>query len=231
MLAKLRVLLSDFGAADTCVFLGNRILQALTGGNCRLLKYYVVAQPVPASKEVAPSRRPGGLEVRLLTRDEVLAHSWPRPRHVIERRLADGAQCVAAFSKGEMIGFQWTLVGPYEEDEVRTRFVPEPAGEAAWDFDIFVVPEHRIGRAFLRIWDETNARLYERGVRWTMSRISAFALDSRRSHARMHARDVGACVYLCLGSLQFSLFDRRPLMHVGVSRRSRPVFRAEAPNR
>lgn len=230
MLAKLRVLLSDFGAADTCVFLGNRALQVISGGRCRLLKYYIVAQPVPAPRDIAP-RRPGGLEVRVLSRDEILAQEWPRPQHVIARRLADGAQCVAAFSKGQMIGFQWTLIGPYEEDEVRTQFIPEPAGEAAWDFDIFVAPEHRIGRAFVRIWDETNARLHERGVRWTMSRISAFALDSRRSHARMHAQDVGACIYLCLGPVQFSLFDRQPLVHVGVSQRSRPVFRAEAPHR
>lgn len=230
MLAKLRVLLSDFGVADTCVFLGNRVLQLFTGGRCRLLKYYIVAQPVPAPKEALP-RRPGGLEVRLLTADEILASEWPRPRPVIERRVADGARCVAAFSKGQMIGFQWTLVGPYEEDEVRTRFIPEPARAAAWDFDIFVVPEHRIGRAFMRLWEETNGLLHGNGVRWTMSRISAFALDSRRSHARMQAQQVGTCVYLCLGSVQLSLFDRRPLVHVGVSRRSRPVFRAVAPDR
>jgi hypothetical protein len=230
MLAKFRVLLADFGLADTCVFLGNRALQAISGGHWRLLKYYIVAQPVPAPREAAP-RRPGGLEVRVLTPDEIIALEWPRPPHVIARRLADGAQCVAAFSKGQMIGFQWTLVGPYEEDEVRTRFVPEPAGQAAWDFDIFVLPEYRIGRAFMRMWEETNARLHEGGVRWTMSRISAFALESRRSHARMQAKEVGACLYLCLGRLQFSLFDRQPIVHVGVSERSRPVFRAEAPLR
>ena len=230
MFAKIRVLLGNFGFADTCVFLGNRVLQAISRGHWRLLKYYVVAQPVPAPRDAAP-RRPGGLEVRLLTRDEILAQSWPRPHHVIERRLTDGAQCVAAFSKGQMIGFQWTLVGPYEEDEVRTRFIPEPAGQAAWDFDIFVLPEHRIGRAFMRLWDETNARLHENGVRWTMSRISAFALESRRSHARMQAENVGACVYLCFGRVQFSLFDRQPKVHVGLSERSRPVFRAEAPLR
>jgi hypothetical protein len=228
MLSKLREVFGTFGVADGLVYLANRGLQGLSGGRVRLLKYYIVAQPVPAPA-ATPPRRSASMEVRVLDRDEILATEWPRPRHVIERRVAEGAECVAVFAKGRMVGFQWTLAGPYEEDEIRTLFCPLPEGRAAWDFDIFVEPEYRVGRAFLRLWDETNARLHARGVRWCVSRISAVAIDSRRSHARMQAVDVGACLYLCVGSVQLSLFDRRPFVHLGFGPGSRPVFRAVAP--
>lgn len=228
MLSKLREVFGTFGVADGLIYLGNRALQSLSGGRVRLLKYYIVAQPVPAPA-ATPARRSATMEVRALDRGEILATDWPRPRHVVERRVADGAECVAVFSKDRMIGFQWTLTGPYEEDEIRTLFRPLPEGRAAWDFDIFVEPEYRVGRAFLRLWDETNARLHARGVRWSMSRISAYAVESRRSHARMRAVDVGRCLYLCVGNAQLSLFDRVPFIHLGFGPGSRPVFRAVAP--
>ncbi len=70
-----------------------------------------------------------------------------------------------------------TLVGPHDECEVRKRFMPEPASEAAWDFDILDVPEYRSGRAFMRIRGETNARRHAgaacRGMRLAVSRTTA----------------------------------------------------------
>jgi hypothetical protein len=184
-------LLSDFGVVDTCVFLGKTgALQAVSGGRCRLLKYYIVAQPVPAPRDIAP-RRPGGLEVRVLSRDEILAQEWPRPQHVIARRIADGSQCVAAFSKGQMIGFQGTLIGPHDE---RTRCVRDscrnPPARLPETSTSSSCPNTGSGRAFMRIRDETYARLDEGGVRWTRSSIFAFALESRRSRARMQAQEV-----------------------------------------
>ncbi|MFO1320406.1 MAG: hypothetical protein U1F52_12390 [Burkholderiales bacterium] len=229
MLSKIRDAVRMFGPWDGILFLAGQALSRVSGGRARLAKYYIVAQPVPTESD-ARLRRGGSIEVRRLEPAEVRALSWPRPQPVIERRLAEGAVCMAAFSKGRMIGFQWLSLGPYEEDDVRTRFDPSPAGRAAWDYDIFVDPDHRLGRAFVRLWDATNLFLRERGIPWSMSRISAFAPESRRSHASMEAVRIGTCLYLCVGSLQLSFLSRAPWMHVGFSSARRPVFRAEAPD-
>lgn len=229
MLNRIRDAVRTFGPVDGVLFLIGQTFSRLSGGRVRLNKYYIVAQPVPEAGDPR-LRRGGSLEIRQVASDEIRALPWPRPQAVIERRIADGALCVVAFAKGQLIGFQWVALGAYEEDEVRTRFVPQPDGQAAWDYDIFVAPEHRLGRAFVRLWDETNSLLRAKGVRWTMSRISAFAPESRRSHARMDARRVGTCLYLSVGALQISVLSRFPWMHAGFSSTCRPVFRAEAPD-
>jgi hypothetical protein len=56
-----------------------------------------------------------------------------------------------------------------------------PSGKAVWDFDVYVVPAYRLGYTFLKLWDTANAHLRSLGVRWTLSRISAFNAGSLSS--------------------------------------------------
>ena len=114
----------------------------------------------------------------------------------------------------ELVGFLWIKLGPYQEDEVRCCFVPEPAGKAAWDFDRFVDPAHRFGLAFVRLWDEANRFLRERGVEWVMSRIEASASASLASHRRMGTRVVGRALFLTMWRFQLTLTDLRPYVHL-----------------
>ena len=72
----------------------------------------------------------------------------------------------------------WISTGPYDEDEVRARFDPRPQGRAAWDYDIFIVPEERGGLLFVRLWDAAYELLRARGYLWSLSRISSFNLAS-----------------------------------------------------
>jgi hypothetical protein len=223
MSSRLRSAFDTFGPVDASLFLAGRALEKLSGGRCRIQKYILVAQPVPAEPAQTAPGRSASMEIRSIGPDEASRLDWPRPREVIERRFAEGATCVAAFIKGRLAGFQWVSARPYEEDELRTLFVPLPPGRAAWDFDIWIAPEYRLGRVFIRLWEATNLRLRSAGVEWSMSRISAFAPESLRSHARLEARRLGSCVYLILGFLQISLLPCRPFVHVGLSARSRPV--------
>lgn len=228
MLATIKDAVRTFGGLNGSLFLAGQALSRATAGHCALKKYYIVAQPVPHQR-LCPEGKGRAVEVKLLTVEEIRALPWPRPMEVIERRMRDGALCFGAFIKGQFVGFQWVCLGAYEEDDVRTLFVPEPAGHAAWDFDIYVHPDHRLGRAFVRLWDEMNMMLIARGVNWSVSRISAFAPDSMRSHARMSAQRIGTCFYVQLGPMQIALLSRAPFIHVGFNSRQRPVFRAEAP--
>jgi hypothetical protein len=167
----------------------------------RLHKYYFIAQPVPTERLLS-GRRGAGIEVREVPQSDPLVKTFPRPAWVIPYRYGQGAVCLAAFRDGKCAGFLWMLLGPYREDEVRCRYVPLPPGSAAWDFDLYVYPEHRNSLVFMRLWDEANRYLAARGVRWSLSRISAFNPGSLSAHARLGARRIGSAVFLSIGRLQ-----------------------------
>ena len=104
---------------------------------------------------------------------------------MISARFAQGARCLAAVTnESELAGFLWFTVGPYEEDEVRARFCPEPSGASAWDFDVWVLPRYRMGRLLSYLWGVAGAQLTAEGVGQTVSRISAFNAESLASHRR-----------------------------------------------
>jgi hypothetical protein len=119
--------------------------------------------------------------------------------------------------------------GAYEEDDVRCLFVLEPAGEASWDFDVFVDPTARLGFAFLRLWDEANRLLSSEGVKWSISRISAFNVGSLASHRRLGLRRIASAVFVCVGPVQLMFATCRPYVHLALGAASRPVMRLRAP--
>ncbi|MCW5624902.1 MAG: hypothetical protein KIT73_09325 [Burkholderiales bacterium] len=229
MISKIRDAFNTFGPIDGGLFLLGRGLETISGGRCRIQRYVLVAQPVPLAP-ASGTGRSASLEIRPIELDEARQLEWPRPFDVIERRYRDGAFCLGAFMKGKFVGFQWAVIGPYEEDDVRTRFVPTPAGRAAWDFDIWVAPEYRLGRVFIRLWDAMNATLHARGVRWSISRISAFAPESLRSHARLDAAHVGSSLYVIAGPIQLTLLGHPPFIHLGMTAERRPILHVSAPN-
>lgn len=193
----------QLGWVNGSLYLLNVAVGRVTGGSVRLHKYYFIAQPVSAQPRLK-GRRGAAIEVRVVSQSDPLVRAFPRPAWVMPYRFGQGAVCLAAFKDASCVGFMWMLVGPYREDEVRCRYIPLPQGEAAWDFDVYVYPEHRNSLVFLRLWDEANRYLAARGVRWSLSRISAFNPGSLSSHARMGARRIGSAVFLSIGSLQIS---------------------------
>jgi hypothetical protein len=189
------------GWLDGSLFLLHRAISRASGGRFRLHRYYFMAQPV-ATKPWLPGKRGASIEVREVAASDPLVRDFPRPSWAMPFRFAQGAVCLAALSNGACVGFLWMQLGPYREDEVRCRYVPLPKDQAAWDFDVYVHPAHRKGLVFLRLWDEANRYLAARGVRWSLSRVSAFSPGSMNSHARMGSYRLGSAVFVCLGSLQ-----------------------------
>ena len=191
-----------------------------------IFRYYLVAQPVAAGG----GRRPGRIAVRRIEPSDPVCAHFPVREQVTRRRFAGGALCLVAEDAGRFAGYLWLQLGPYDEDEVRCRYVMEPAARCAWDFDVYVHPDFRLGRAFARLWDAAHAMLREQGIEWTMSRISAFNPESLRSHGRLGLERLGTVTFLRAGSAQFMWAGRAPWFHASLDKAKAPrvVLRAPA---
>ncbi len=215
--------LRELGVLGGSLFACSRVLSRLSGGRVRLFAYHLVAQPVRAERSL-PARRGRAIKVREIGLEEALTLPVARPRCVLEDRFAQGARCLMASADGRFLGYLWFLVGPYEEDEVRCRFVPLPERQTAWDFDVFVEPSARLGFAFPRLWDEANQIFSSMGVRWSISRISVFNPGSLASHQRLGLARLASAVYLSAGRVQLMVASARPYVHLTWRASSRPVM-------
>lgn len=179
------------------LYLLHRLLARLSGGAADLQFHRLMVQPV-RKDAVLPPHLLGTLAVhRVAPDDPVIAQALSREDD-LERRLARGDCCVAAFRDGRRVGYLWLCFGSFDEPDQRCRFVL-PKGKGAWDYDMFVTAEERGGVAFAALWDAAWTLLRERGVAWTASRISGFNDVSLRSHLRLGARPAGWLVLIRLG--------------------------------
>lgn len=227
MPGRFKALLAQFGYLNGSLYLLDRALEKLFAGRARIYKYYFVAQPVPHAALLAADPK-ASIQFRQLGANE--AKALARPPEVIEDRLAQGAICIAGFKNAELAGFIWLLCGSYREDEVRCRFTPRPQADAAWDFDVYVAPRFRLGRFFVRLWEQANDYLRARSIRWTISRISAFNSASVSTHAKLGAVTLGWAVFLKCGSCQLMLSDLKPYVHVSFNAHSVPEILLFAPS-
>lgn len=162
MLNKATGLVRDLGPSSALCYLLQRI-GAATGGYLAVHRYLLVAQPV-AMEPLLPARRGRAITVQRLDPQDPRLLALPLDIKVLAYRAGQGAVCFAAFQEGVIIGCLWLCLDSYDEDEVRCRYLPVPAGKAAWDFDVYLLPQHRSGFGFARLWDEANAFLRQRGV-------------------------------------------------------------------
>jgi hypothetical protein len=220
--------LRRLGLIDGLLYLLSRVLSRLTLGRLRVVRYYLVAQPVPVGASIR-SLPAGQLEIVPVAPGDALVAQFPRPPAVVARRYADGAVCLAARTADRFAGFLWLSLGPYEEDEVRCRYVTLPKACTAWDFDVYVDPAFRMGRTFVRLWDAANVLLREHGVAWTLSRISAFNAGSLHAHERFGTQRLASATFLCAGGVQLTIASTRPFVHVALTTTSRPELRLHVP--
>lgn len=214
----------DFGVTTAMLYLCQRVLARLPV-SLSVMKYYLVAQPVPP----APKRvRPHQLRIEHITRQRYKTNWFPRPQAAINARFDQNTDCFVAFNGDEPLACLWLKVnGDFVEDTVRCRFRPLPVAHTAWDFDVFVHPEHRLGRTFLHLWNHTFEWMREREIQWTMSRIDAFNLASINSHKRLGAVVTDSIVFWTWGRLQLAVSSQSP--RLSLSRTAVPLWSIEAP--
>lgn len=219
-----------FGVLNGGLYLLDRIMAKLTGGKARIIRYLLVAQPVPAEAAGKPVAIVAGRSrIRPVTPGDPVEQAFPRPAEVIALRQASGAACIVAEVSERFAGFIWLARGEYEEDEVRCTYVLAEPAVSAWDYDVYVSPDFRLGRTLSRLWGAANAHLASSGVRWSFSRISSFNPDSIAAHARLGIRTVGHATFLRLGPVQLMLADLAPYIHISLGTTSRPRLRLTPP--
>ena len=220
--------LVDLGFGNAGLYLCDRVLRRLSGARAFIQRYYLVAQPVGIPMRL-PQRLGAGFRVRPIASRDPEAQSFPRPPAVIAARYAQGSTCLALFHDETLAGFIWLCPGSYLEDEVRCAFTPAPAGQVVWDYDFYILPEHRNSVAFMKLWSAAMAHLRGQGVTWSASRISAFAPASIAAHNRLGAVRVGQAFFFVFFSLQLMVATLPPFLHLSASRGSRPALKVQAP--
>lgn len=218
-LEKLRSVFVEFGVNGP-LYLVSRALEGTPFG---VHAYYLIAQPVPRKRLLAESRG-RSIEVRQVERGDPALAGLPLTPEILAFRFGQGAICLGAFKGSEIIGCLWLCFGPYAEDEVRCRFVPRPGDRTSWDFDVYVMPEHRLGPTFVKLWDKANLLLRERGIDWSLSRISLLNKNSLSAHFRLGGQPIGKVVFLRAGPAQVMIASLPPYLHVSASRRTMPTL-------
>ena len=221
---SIRATAAAIGWGDALLYALSRVLAAATRGRVRIVKYDFVVQPVRLPPAGAATRT-GKFTLDWAGRGSPLFAQIERPPAVIASRFDQHARCIAASVEGgRLAGFLWFVVGPYDEDEVRVRFVPAPEGAAAWDFDVTILPEYRMGRLFAALWGRAGAELATLGVRYTCSRISAFNATSLAAHQRLGARKVGSATFVCCGRVELMACSLGPQYRLTWRDDQRPVL-------
>jgi hypothetical protein len=222
-----RSLATEMGHLNAQLYGANRLFEKWRIP-ANIYRYVLVSQPVSRERLLPRSRR-SSIEIRNVEPGDSELLTLPPPAKVIAERYSQGAVCLGAFRERRLIGCIWLCLGSYNEDEVRCRFVPEPSEMSAWDFDVFIVPEYRAGLLFARIWDAANEYLRARGVKWSMSRITAFNAASLAAHSKLGARRLGSATYFRIYRWQLMFSSIAPFCHLSTNDLSVPSVRLRAP--
>lgn len=218
--ARLCSPLHEFGFAAGSLYLLDRALRRISP-ELGVFVYEMMVQPI-TDRPLLPPGLSKNLTFREIPRDDPEIALMPARADIKESRFEQGAMCLGAYQRGILIGYIWLASGEYQEDEIRCTYVLPKDYPAVFDFDLYVMPEKRMGIGFMGVWHGANRHLWDRGIRYTFSRLTRFNTASRRSHARLGWKRVGHAVFLKLWRLQLMASTLRPYLHVGVGRRSAP---------
>ena len=223
LIARFQACLRRLGPTDCVLHCMARAAHVVSGGVITIRRYYLFSQPL-AAIPTSPSHRGASIAVRRITQTDPAVGRIPRPARELVGRFASGSECLLAEMDGNVVGFLWLHFGAYDDPEAGVRFVPSPAGSTAWDFDVFVDPEHRAGFAFHRLWSEAAAWLRGRGIAHSVSLVWYNNDSSIRSHQRLGAFVVGSGLQIRLARWTFNFADRMPRVRILRAGVPRPAF-------
>lgn len=216
MVAKgLRVLLGSvrhLGFKGAAAYYIPRAVSMATRGGCKVLPLAFYVLPVRGERLLA-NGKDGNLKVELLAPEAISEEAFGRPEGVVAARFAKGDSCLGVLGASGLVGFMWLSDGPVAERLVNCVFEPGPKGLVAWDYDFFIAPRYRMGRAFAKLWDGAMDHLEAAGYKATVSWIEMSNVNSIRAHLRLGARKVGWAVFITILNAQLTLSSFRPYFH------------------
>ena len=206
----------EFGAWLGSLYVLNRLLNSLSR-QLGLRVYDFMVQPI-GGKPVLPLNLSKNLVARSIVRGDPEVAGMPARDAIKAARFAQGAHCLGAYRKGQLMGYMWYAKHRHREDEVRCDYVLAEPASSVFDFDFYVLPQYRLGLGFVGVWHCANEVLSAQGVRYTFSRLTVFNTASRRAHARLGWQRVGWGVFLQAWSVEFMLASLSP--YVGATFRA-----------
>ena len=198
----------EFGVLAGGLYACDRVLQSLSE-SCRLYVYELMVQPITGNPILPPNLAKNLRFAEIEDGDPEIALMPARPE-IKAARFKQGARCLGAYRKDELLGYLWFSTGQYQEDEARCTYVLADQHRSVFDFDLVVLPKHRMGIGFMALWHGANLYLYERGIRYTFSRLTRFNLASRRAHDHLGWRRVGRVLLLKTWRLETMFASIRP---------------------
>jgi hypothetical protein len=217
----------EFGAFAGTLYVLHRLLRAVSL-RCGLFPYELMAQSVP-NEPLLPARRVQHLQFIEIGPGHPDIAMMPARDDIKRQRFEHGAMCLGAYRKGALIAYVWFCRDRYFEDEVRCTYELADPARSIFDFDLFVMPEHRMGTAFVALWHGANEFLRQRGIQHSFSRMTRFNSASRRSHARLGALRVGRVLFVQLYAVELMLATLSPFVGVTWTGSRRLRLRLEAP--
>jgi hypothetical protein len=201
-----------FGWGAGSLYVIDRLLRRVSP-HLGLYVYEFMVQPVGGKPLLPPglSRNLSFVEIGRGHPDLAL---MPALEDIKVLRFEQGARCIATYRKGQLLGYSWYCTDRYEEDEVRCTYELADRAASIFDFDLYVMPQHRLGVGFVAVWFGVNETLWPRGVRYTFSRLTRFNLESRRAHAHLGWKRVGTGVFLKVGRLECMVANLAPYIAV-----------------
>lgn len=198
----------EFGVTGGLLYVVDRLASRVSP-RLRLFAYELMVQPVKSEPILVPERTKN-LTFKELCRGDPDIDLIPARENVKATRFEQGARCLGVYRGHSLIGYIWLCLGKYAEDEVRCTYHMTPAECSAFDFDLYVMPDHRLGIAFAAIWHGANEFLRARKVKQTFSRVSRFNVASRRAHARLGSHSVGQALFFKAYQLELLIANLPP---------------------
>lgn len=207
----------EFGVGAGALYLIDRLLRSFSP-RLGLYVYELMVQPI-GTRPLLPAGLLKNLSFGEIREGDPAIALMPAREDIKAGRFDQGARCLGVYRKGELLGYCWFCFVRYNEDEVRATYELTQPDVSVFDFDLYVMPQHRMGTAFMAIWHGANAFLNDRGIRCTFSRMTRFNLASRRAHARLGSRRVGWALFLQAWQLEAMVSTLRPFVCLTWARR------------
>lgn len=212
-----------FGVRDGALYVVHRLLQRVSP-RCGLFVYDVTAQAITA-KPLLPERWAKNLRYMEIPRDDPAIDAMPARAEIKRQRFEQGATCLGVYREEQLLGYIWYCFGRYDEDEVRFRYELTDGQRAVFDFDLYILPEYRMGIGFAAVLHSANQYLRSRGVDCSFSRLTRFNLASRRSHSHVGLVTVATTHCLQLGTVEIVLSSTSPHIAITWSKGQRVSFK------
>ena len=140
---------------------------------------------------------------------------------VMASRIRQNATCLGAFKEMNLSATCGSATGGTRKTRSGVRICWGVRRDSVFDFDFYIYPEHRMGLAFVALWNGANAFLSSRGIRYTFSRLTRFNTASRRAHRHFGWKHVGRALFLQLGRFEMMLATVAPFAGISFAATSR----------